>query len=103
MARKAMREELVSRSRTLKAASRAIRQALRARRARSSGPPNFCSADFESAADFATDFAECARASVATSTASALRDSVVLRGIKVQSEKSRKHYARDRGRAKQAV
>src|SRR5689334_18256336 len=37
MARKAIREEFVSRSRTLKAASRAMRQAFRARLARSSG------------------------------------------------------------------
>src|SRR5579871_885354 len=37
MARKAMREELVSRSRTLKAASRAMRHAFKERFARSSG------------------------------------------------------------------
>ena len=44
MARNAMREELVSKSRTLKAASRAMRQALRARRARSSAPRSLGSA-----------------------------------------------------------
>ena len=44
MARKAMREELISRSRTLNAASRAIRHAFRARRARSSAPRSLVSA-----------------------------------------------------------
>src|SRR5579859_2091355 len=44
MARKAMRDELVSRSRTLNAASRAIRHAFSARRARSSAPRNLGSA-----------------------------------------------------------
>src|SRR5215470_1557747 len=45
MARKAMREELVSRSHTLNAASRAIRHAFNARRARSSTPPAFAAAE----------------------------------------------------------